>query len=66
LAKTKAELENYKEQAANEQALRDKIIDSCNRELDIYRYESKCKYNDYERCIGRLNAQMESNLAEFE
>jgi hypothetical protein len=40
-------LERYKLQTANEQALRDKIIDSGNRELELLREEARCKYNDY-------------------
>jgi hypothetical protein len=59
-------LERYKLQTANEQALRDKIIDSGNRELELLREEARCKYNDYYRCIARLTAQMDSNLLEFE
>ena len=32
----------------------------------LFKQEARCKYNDYERCIARLTAQMDANLLEFE
>lgn len=52
--------------AAHDLALRDSLIESGQRELELLRYEAMCKYNDFERCIARLNSQMDANLIEFE
>lgn len=46
--------------------LKEQLIDSTYRELDIFKVEAKERYSDYERCIARINSQIDSNLAEFE